>query len=190
MLELDTAQPAADWDWRAHYAAVKARVAPATRSRPVVIRPSLVRTIYREPIGPTMPAPHKWSLNRRPMNARPDLARFIYKKRILIQRPRRGRTLYFYPIGPKAPDIAPARDVVPVKQIIAEEMARSGMTWDQYVLASRAERFNKHRRRLYWRLYRQTDLSLLRVGALMKRDHSTILHAVRRYEENAKGVAR
>jgi hypothetical protein len=191
MLELEAELPAADWDWRAHYAAVQERTRPATRARAVFIRPPAIRVLYDEPIGPIKPLPKsKWPLNRKAINARPDLARFIYAKRVIITRPKKGRILYFYPIGPKAPEIAPTDDKMPVKQIIAEEMARTGMTWEEYICQKRRERFNIARRRLYWRLYRQTGLSLPRIGALMKRDHSTILHGVRRHEETAQGVAR
>jgi hypothetical protein len=45
MLELHAEQPAADWDWKAHYAPVKARLnSGVVRARPA--------KIYDEPIGP------------------------------------------------------------------------------------------------------------------------------------------
>jgi len=48
MLELNAEQPAADWDWRAHYAAVQGRLnAGRVRAQPV--------KRYEEPAGPTAP---------------------------------------------------------------------------------------------------------------------------------------
>jgi hypothetical protein len=59
MLELHAEQPAADWDWRAHYAAVRARVAPGIpREHLPVVRPKQRArpvTRYAMPVGPKVP---------------------------------------------------------------------------------------------------------------------------------------
>jgi len=42
------------------------------------------------------------------------------------------------------------------------------------------------RQYLMWRLVRETTLSLPQVGQLLSRDHTTVLHAVRRHEERQR----
>jgi hypothetical protein len=182
---------ASDWDWKAHYSRVRSRVAPMAVVRtPVVVKPVVgkSRTIYAQAIGPQQPPPPKRRSPAKATNARPDLARFLYRKSIVIVRRRKGRNCYFYPIGPKAPEVLSAGKKKP-KEIIADEIKRSGLTWEQYLAPTRTHRYAAPRRRLYWRLYCETNLSLTRVGALVQRDHTTILHAVRRHEEITKGVA-
>lgn len=73
-------------------------------------------------------------------------------------------------------------DRLSVKQIIIEVLKDyPGVTYDDIVGKRRAFCFSVPRQKCMAEVYQQRpDLSLLTIGKMMKRDHTTILHAVKK----------
>lgn len=153
---------ASDWDWKAHYAAVKQRIAPAPvvgARAPIRARPA---TRYEGPIGPPAPA-HA-----------------------------RGVTLYAEPIAPIVPKrdllhiTSPSSVPLPVgertRKIILDVLARhDDVSWREIISPRRRANVALARQIICWRLYRETSLSLPQVAKIVgKKDHSTAWHAVKK----------
>ena len=123
---------------RAHYAAVKARIAGAARRPPPQVQPLLV-------VRPAPPEPEP--------DEEPDL---------------RPPLLAGAPIGR-------TRDLVePVLQ-------RHMVTWKQVAGRDRKQAIVAARQECMWVL-NKAGMSLPMIGRFMRRDHTTVLHGVRKHE--------
>jgi hypothetical protein len=172
MLELEAETMGADWDWRAHYAAVRDRARPA--SGPLRRRPSS-RIIYGRAIGPTRAV--AVSLYDSPIG--PELAA--------------PATLYEMPIGP----VVPRRDWLSVatmvdgpslpvredvRRVVLDVLARNpDVAWIQVLSPRRKVCVALVRQIIYWRLYEETQLSFPEIARLMgRKEHTVVMHGVRK----------
>jgi len=99
----------------------------------------------------------------------------------------RPLTRYEFPIGPR-----PAvRDVINVatfrpakwKTIVDEELFRAGdVSFLELVSKRRPGPIVEIRRRICWRLKNETTMSYPQIGRALKRDHTSILHHVHKYQ--------
>ncbi len=92
--------------------------------------------------------------------------------------------IYAEPIGPRRPLFAqvsvaaatPAR----ARKIVAEVAEKHGLTVDQLISYARSKHLVLARQELYWRLHAETTWSIKRIGDFLERDHTTVLHGIRR----------
>jgi len=96
--------------------------------------------------------------------------------------------------APKEAPSKPARDVIwihrprPAQQVLASVAAQHGVTRSELSGASRLARVVCARQHAMWELRQHTDLSLAQIGRLLgNRDHTTIIHGVRRHAERLEG---
>jgi hypothetical protein len=164
-----------DLEWNpARLAAARAKVRP-----PVIKRAQL----------PPVPAPQEFMPNVVTF-VPPRKARTIYLTPI---GPACGpRTLYPHSIGPIPRDIlrlsTETLDPVPVrkspKQILAEVCAKYNVKPHEILSRRRDQAIMIPRHEVFYRLKRETTLSYPQMGRLMGgRDHTTVLHSVRKYEK-------
>jgi len=81
-------------------------------------------------------------------------------------------------LSPSAPDPRPDK----VRQIIAQEAETAGFTSAELIGPRGGVELNAARRRAMYRALYETRLSLPALGKLFKRHHTSVLHAVRKYE--------
>lgn len=70
-----------------------------------------------------------------------------------------------------------------LKDILAEVSAQTGVSRDQIMSAKRLRSVTVARQFLYWRAYHETPLSLSQIGQKFDRDHTTVLHGIRKTED-------
>lgn len=75
----------------------------------------------------------------------------------------------------------------PLHDDVAEAAEECEVTVDELRGAGRAKRLSMARLYVYWRL-RNKGHSYSVIGRAMHRDHSTIMHGVKRFEELVKGA--
>jgi len=122
-----------DFDFRAHYAGVQARLkAASTRAEPV--------KRYEEPIGP----------------------RVVVRDVLSLASIRRAKW----------------------RDIVAEECGRAGNVTLQDILSKRRPGpLAAIRRRICWRIRNETLMSYPQIGKVLNRDHTSVLHHVRKYQK-------
>lgn len=74
-----------------------------------------------------------------------------------------------------------------VKEIIRDTMERTGYTIEELISDRRHQPLVEARQELYWQIYKNTNWSLPRIGKLFNKDHTTILHGLRRVEMRMQG---
>jgi hypothetical protein len=74
-----------------------------------------------------------------------------------------------------------------VKQIIQEYTEETGYTLADLKSARRQQPLVDARQELYWQIYKNTNWSLPRIGKLFNKDHTTVLHGVRKVERRKQG---
>jgi len=79
--------------------------------------------------------------------------------------------------GPKPMDAA--------RGIIAEEAARGGYSVDEILSQKQTKRLRSVRQYAMWRAHKETKCSLVDLGEAFDRDHSSVLHTIRRVEAMA-----
>jgi len=146
-------------DWQAHYKQIQRRI----RYDALPARVRLGAIIYDAPIGPD--------------RARPA-------------------TLYGSPIGPVR--MVFNRDVLIVTtpettqtkfhKIRDEELAKAGVSLEQFFGDARMRYVTDTRRIIWERAIKETKLSIAHIGRLSGKDHTTILAAMRRAAEIETGI--
>lgn len=71
---------------------------------------------------------------------------------------------------------------VPWKRIAAEVCAKHRVAWRDMFSTRRSKGMVAARHEAMWRIYNETSLSLPQIGKKFDRDHTTILHAIRKME--------
>lgn len=74
-----------------------------------------------------------------------------------------------------------------VKEIIRDAIENTGYTIEELMSDRRHQPLVEARQELYWQIYKNTDWSLPRIGKLFRKDHTTILHGVRKVEMRRQG---
>jgi hypothetical protein len=74
-----------------------------------------------------------------------------------------------------------------VKEIIRDAIENTGYTIEELMSDRRHQPLVEARQELYWQIYKNTDWSLPRIGKLFRKDHTTILHGVRKVEMRRLG---
>jgi hypothetical protein len=145
----------ADFDLRAHYAGVRSRMNAAST------RATRVKS-YREPIGPLR------------------ITRDVLDLSI--------RQLYGLPIGPKVPERDPRTgELLPpmlrARLLVFDVLFRHPrVTWSDILSSRRMGFISLARQIVCWRLSKFTLMSLPEIGKLIGKDHTTVLHAVRKID--------
>lgn len=81
-------------------------------------------------------------------------------------------------IGPPRPPSGAER----VRRVIADVCAAHGMSRDELMGRSRHSPLVRARQEAMWRVKHETGWALTRVGRCFGRDHSTVLHGVRKHQ--------
>lgn len=147
----------ADFDLRAHYAEVQARLYKAPPAR------ALPATIYPEPIGPKPIVRDVWRFDRASNIAGPVGP-------IVPERdPRTGAAMPFS---------------TRVRVIVLDVLARHPrVTWGDVLSNRRMGYISLARQIICWRLSKYTIMSLPQIGRVIGgKDHSTVHHAVRKID--------
>lgn len=66
----------------------------------------------------------------------------------------------------------------PVQAIAQEEAERAGITMAKILGAQRSQKYVKPRHIAMWRAARETKASLVEIGRIFGRDHTTVMYAV------------
>lgn len=78
---------------------------------------------------------------------------------------------------------------LPTMRELAEQVARDNLI---SVAALRGQSRHRQvvwpRQEFMWRAYHEARKSLCQIGAFLGRDHTTVLHGVRRHEERLSGI--
>jgi len=119
---------------RAHYAAIKQRIAAAARAAQIAMAPP-------PPPPPIPPEP------------KPDL---------------RPPLLAGAPVGP-------------IREVIEPILQRHELTWLEISSAKRSNRLVACRHECMWEM-RRAGMSYPTIGTLLNRDHTTVIHGVKKYE--------
>jgi chromosomal replication initiation ATPase DnaA len=76
-------------------------------------------------------------------------------------------------------------------QILRECAKEYGCTVQEILSASRFANVINARHKAMWRLYQRGTMSLVQIGRYIKKDHATVLHAIRKHEKSlAQGEAK
>jgi len=79
----------------------------------------------------------------------------------------------------------------PRMQILRECAREHGCTVQEILSPTRFSNVIKARRKAMWRLHKRGTMSLTQIGRYLNKDHSTVLHALRKYEKSlAQGEAK
>ena len=79
----------------------------------------------------------------------------------------------------------------PRMQILRECAREYGCTVSDMLGKCRNENIILARRKAMWRLHKRGTMSLTQIGRYLNKDHSTVLHALRKYEKSlAQGEAK
>lgn len=73
------------------------------------------------------------------------------------------------------------------EEIVYQVIDETGLTQEQLFGQAKVTELVKARHYLFWRLYRETTMSLAGVGKYVNRDHTVVLHGVRMHEKRMKG---
>jgi hypothetical protein len=94
--------------------------------------------------------------------------------------------------APVADDASPSRDILRVasetprrakiKEIIREVCAEYGVNEMDVLSHRRGQRFTRPRQKICYRLRLETTLSMPSIGRFMNRDHTSVLHSIRKAE--------
>ena len=105
----------------------------------------------------------------------------------------RSARLYEFPIGPMRPQL---HDIMLggtsfAKKVLAEVSAKYGVREADVISDRRFPSLTAPRHEMMWRMRHETTWSMPKIGAFMRRDHTTILHGVRKHQERLdKGIAK
>lgn len=104
----------------------------------------------------------------------------------------KGHRLYIYPIGPIMSSAQPRESSIEMAYRILREISEyHGLTREALVGNCRTQRFVRARQHLFWRLRNETGWSTPRIGQFAGgKDHTTVLHGVRRHQERLIRTAR
>jgi chromosomal replication initiation ATPase DnaA len=89
------------------------------------------------------------------------------------------------PIPPRAVLTVKPRTIIvrgPIEAIAAEEAERAGITLAQILGAQRSQKYVQPRHIAMWRASRETRASLSEIARTYNRDHTSVLHALRKVE--------
>lgn len=142
-----------------HYKDVRQRL---MRQRPHVVSPKVISfsRIYDAPIGPRIP---HWAIERR---------RVLEAKRL------RDQQVLANAVAPLVPASSPER----VRRIVMEVCHKHGVSAIEICSEHRSQRIVVARHEACYRLRKETTWSLPRIGKFLGgRDHTTILHGVRKH---------
>ena len=96
------------------------------------------------------------------------------------------RLRYAAPIGPDKPLFAhvkwPSRKTTPAAAIVREVLLGSPFTVECIVGESRQKDVVKLRQKAMWRFSKELGWSLTQIGNFFNRDHTTVLHSVRKLD--------
>lgn len=90
-------------------------------------------------------------------------------------------SIYPYAIGPVLREERPWLYEVSASAIMAEECRAHGVTREQIVSHARPVHITRARQVVMARLHEELCWSLTRVGRYVDKDHTTVLHAVKKY---------
>lgn len=102
-------------------------------------------------------------------------------------------------LPPPLPMVRMPRDVIDVSmlgrlvplsdadQIILDILAKHKLSKGEFFGRQRSRRFVIARQEACWRMSRETTLSLPQMGKKLKRDHTSVLYSIRRYDALLKG---
>ena len=69
------------------------------------------------------------------------------------------------------------------RYVIAKVLVKHGMTFIDVAGQAKSQKFVDCRFEIYYRLRRELGLSLMQVGQMLNKDHTSVLHGYRRMEE-------
>jgi hypothetical protein len=69
------------------------------------------------------------------------------------------------------------------RYVIAKVLVKHGMTFIDIAGQAKSQKFVDCRFEIYYRLRRELGLSLMQVGRMLNKDHTSVLHGYRRMEE-------
>jgi chromosomal replication initiation ATPase DnaA len=73
------------------------------------------------------------------------------------------------------------------EEILYQVIEETGFTQEQLFGLSKVTETVRARHYLFWRLYRETTMSLGGVGKYVNRDHTVVLHGIRMHEKRMNG---
>lgn len=76
--------------------------------------------------------------------------------------------------------------IVDVEDVICSVVERRGVTRAQVLAGSRISQITDARHEIWWRLHVEFGLSHSRIGRVFNRDHTTIVHGVKRWQARAE----
>ena len=79
--------------------------------------------------------------------------------------------------------------MTPLDRIIAEVAMATGVKRSEIMGGSRVRHIVSARHLAMWRARNETDMSLPAIGRVFRRDHTSILHAIRRMDGIMEGKA-
>lgn len=98
-------------------------------------------------------------------------------------------------ITPSAVPLAQQTEALPVlppalhwKAILAQVSKKHGVTISEIVGRQRSMHIVDARYEVMWRMKTETTLSLTQIGVRLGRDHSTVMHGVKKYAEKLKAA--
>lgn len=142
-----------------HYKLIRTRL---MRPKPVVVEPKMVSyaRIYDAPIGPRIP---QWEIERR---------------RVLEAKAIRDSQAIANAVAPLVQPSSPQR----VRRIVMEVCEKHGVSPIEICSEHRSQRIVVARMEACYRLRKETTWSLPRIGKYLGgRDHTTVLHSVRKH---------
>lgn len=82
------------------------------------------------------------------------------------------------------------RDKIPseLDLIILDVARKHGLTVGEVLSDQRSQRVVRPRQEAMWRASKETLLSLPAIGRAFKKDHTTVMHGIRRHERRANGA--
>lgn len=116
------------------------------------------------------PAPPMPDVVKRPISIFP---KFVYSRAI-------------GPIQPAEGDLVVQRDAAPMiaRRIVQDVCAKHRLTLEEIISDRRSTPLVRARQEAMWRISKETTWSLPRIGKFFaNRDHTTVLHAIRRHAE-------
>ena len=103
---------------------------------------------------------------------------FLTGEPLILLFKNRGRTIYESPAGPPKPN------PYLMGKYIRDQICRMrGISLDEIRGERKTRRLFIPRQEICYRVYANTGLSWTQIGRLINRDHTTVIHSVRRYEQ-------
>jgi len=125
-------------------------------------------------------------------------ARIARKPVLVCDHVRRYRQIYLRPIGPVMPmSIRMYREEAAkqasnrlmartnARKVLEDVCAQFNISMNDLLSPRRDKRATSARKTAYWRLKNETQWSLPQIGRLMKKDHTTVLHGLIRFQLEA-----